>query len=313
MKLKVKNLLKYLRYFIGIFLIILLFKKIDLTEIRFDEHGGLHILFYGVGLIIIACLIVQYSRFYLFVRHPLISLNDSLKLFLIGYFFNNLLPSNIGGDTVRAYYIHRHTDESISLAISKLFLFRLTGMLPLIMFGLIYSLFNFREVSMVFTKVEVPTVFWLFLILLLCSIFLLYVFLKKNKKTIDSLKIFIGGLKECQRKTLIYGFILGLLFHIFRAWGLCLIARFFGVELQLTNCLFALFASAVISLIPISVGGIGVTEGVLTFLFVNFGIPAPIGLSLALIQRTVLLLIGIMGAGVFFFTKGFTLPRHQKT
>lgn len=54
-----------------------------------------------------------------------------VRLYLIGSFFNNFLPTMIGGDAVRAYHLSRRLTNPIT-AISSVFVERLTGFLALV-------------------------------------------------------------------------------------------------------------------------------------------------------------------------------------
>lgn len=53
-----------------------------------------------------------------------------LKTYLIGYYFSNLLPSNVGGDFVRSYYVGKKIESQGRAAVST-FLERFTGLLLL--------------------------------------------------------------------------------------------------------------------------------------------------------------------------------------
>lgn len=55
-----------------------------------------------------------------------ISLLVAIRLHMLGLFYNNLLPSSIGGDLLRAYYVARHTDRPMAAATS-VFVDRLVG------------------------------------------------------------------------------------------------------------------------------------------------------------------------------------------
>lgn len=64
-----------------------------------------------------------------------------VRLYMIGGFFNNFLPTMIGGDAVRAYHLSRRLNNPAT-AISSVFVERLTGFLALVsiawaMFGLL--------------------------------------------------------------------------------------------------------------------------------------------------------------------------------
>jgi glycosyltransferase 2 family protein len=73
-----------------------------------------------------------------------ISFLKLMRIYLIGYFFSNLLPSNVGGDVVRSYYAGRLIDNQAYAAVSILvervsgavFLFVLVAVAPLFSPGL---------------------------------------------------------------------------------------------------------------------------------------------------------------------------------
>jgi len=56
-----------------------------------------------------------------------IGYQTALKLHLIGLFYNNCLPSSMGGDVLRAWYATRHTDRKLEAALS-VFVDRVIGM-----------------------------------------------------------------------------------------------------------------------------------------------------------------------------------------
>lgn len=62
-----------------------------------------------------------------------------LRTYLIGYFFSNLLPSSVGGDLMRSYYVGRLIDNQASAAAS-VFLERFTGLLFLLILVVIAPL-----------------------------------------------------------------------------------------------------------------------------------------------------------------------------
>ena len=58
-----------------------------------------------------------------------------LRVYLIGYFFSNIMPSNVGGDVVRIYYIGRHINSQSQAAVS-VFIERLSGSVFLLLLAI---------------------------------------------------------------------------------------------------------------------------------------------------------------------------------
>jgi len=63
-----------------------------------------------------------------------------MKTYMIGYYFSNLLPSNVGGDVARAYYVGRHL-KSYSTAAISVFIERFSGICFLLLLVIAAPLF----------------------------------------------------------------------------------------------------------------------------------------------------------------------------
>jgi uncharacterized protein (TIRG00374 family) len=66
------------------------------------------------------------------VREPKIPFLTLIRIYLIGYFFSNLLPSNVGGDVVRSFYTGRLINNQAYSAVC-VFVERFTGILFLLL------------------------------------------------------------------------------------------------------------------------------------------------------------------------------------
>lgn len=83
-------------------------------------------------------------RFSYFVE-KVITVKNLFELSMIGGFFNNLLPGNAGGDTVKAYYIYKSTGNAMKTA-SSIFMDRFIGFVSLIFVGNIAILIGYKEI-----------------------------------------------------------------------------------------------------------------------------------------------------------------------
>jgi len=62
-----------------------------------------------------------------------------MRIYMVGYFFTNLLPSTVGGDVVRSYYVGRHVRNHTQAAVS-VFVERFSGVLLLLLLGIVAPL-----------------------------------------------------------------------------------------------------------------------------------------------------------------------------
>jgi len=63
---------------------------------------------------------------------------------MIGYFYNNLLPSNIGGDFYRVYDVSKNKKIPLNISISAVFLERFFGLISIAVYFLITSFSIYR-------------------------------------------------------------------------------------------------------------------------------------------------------------------------
>lgn len=76
---------------------------------------------------------------------PTVPFDRLLRLYFVGQFFSSFLPSQFGGDVVRALELTQDTDSSAS--VGTVLLDRMTGLLVLFVMGLAVLPFNFARIE----------------------------------------------------------------------------------------------------------------------------------------------------------------------
>jgi len=94
---------------------------------------------------------------------------DALNLTFIGYFFNNFLPTSIGGDVVKAMCASRATGEPVK-SLTSVLMDRIFGLFTFIMIPSVSLLFFLKEISNPF----VPILVYSFLAASILFFFLLF-------------------------------------------------------------------------------------------------------------------------------------------
>src|SRR4030043_375462 len=127
-----------LRLTISAVLIWFLFTRIDWRELfatfaDVDVIAIILLLLFSVLLILTSVL-----KWYSLLRSK--GINVSIirlyGLYMVGYFFNNILPSSVGGDVIRMYELARKTKNQ-SESVASVFMERYIGMAALILFAVI--------------------------------------------------------------------------------------------------------------------------------------------------------------------------------
>ncbi len=239
-----------------------------------------------------------------------VSLLRLFWLYVVGYFYNTVLPTNVGGDVVRAYALGKQTGKNAQ-SFSSVFIERFTGLTALLLMALLafaFAIYRLWDVRLT-----------VLLVISVAGYFVLLLFFF-NKKLIDKISMIklpllnkmIRKLNAFQaatmafrskRRTLFFAMANSLLFYILAVLNVFVSSLAFDADITLLEALTITPIVLVITMIPISIGGIGLAEGAYVFTFQRFGMTGAMGLSVALLMRAKALLAGIVG-GIYYASRG---------
>lgn len=308
---QIQNALKVL---VSLALITWLLYDVDYDQfVRIVKQGDPSY-FIVATLVLAAGFFLQAYRLHVLIRSLTFGLGHSLKIFFLGFFFNNLLPSSIGGDAVRMFYLKRSGNSVWETPFSMLIFHRLIGFAVLLTGGVFYSFFRFDKVkSLIADQLNVEfsaSYFKVFIALGIISLVMLvgYFFRRKVKDFIRNCQWAFNNLRAYEYVVVAF---LAAAFHFCRMVAFYLFLIFFDQSIVFADLIFILFATAMVALIPISLGGLGVVEGTIATLLGIYGIIESAAIGIALINRGFLLLISLMG-GIFYMTGVNPKPIPEK-
>ena len=234
--------------------------------------------FGAVILTFISLLVVTFRlRTILVIQHVRLSFWRLYYLWAVSLFFNLFLPSAVGGDIAKAYYIARDSGKKMA-SVTSVLLDRLFGMMATISIGFIAFLLGREEIDD--PKVG-QLLFWVAGLAMLGTLFLvsrhfsrpaqkliLFVipkrFHERVQKFFDALELYRGHWPS---------FFLSLLSSVIAQVLFILTVYFLAVaiHIHLPMTVFFLFMPlvTVASMIP-SIGGLGVREAAMVYLFRGF-------------------------------------------
>lgn len=203
-----------------------------------------------------------------------LSQKSNLKLYLLGMFYNLFLPGGIGGDAYKGYLIKKNFEVETKKVVSVLVLDRLSGLLLLFIYACILGIFLGNEILSGYE-----------FILAIVSITAIVIFWFLNKK-------FFGYALPVFWKSFAYSALvqlaqLGSVFFILKA---------LVIQIQTIAYLFIFLISSIVSVLPLTIGGIGSRE--ITFLygakFLGLNESTSVGISMVFFLITALVsLFGI--------------------
>lgn len=267
-----------------------------------------------------------------------------LRSYLIGYFFTNLMPSNVGGDVVRSYYIGRHIGSQSHAAVS-VFIERFSGILLLLVLAILAPLMKPELYKHLIVFLPACGAFILLLIItwiwkvqeplkvtdkIARAIFSLIrktnytLRLNACNKLVDKMehlygKVFVQAERFHEKlvssvrylssnRISLLNVVLLTIFFYFMTWVNVYVAfRAFGVRIDFIEMSAVIPTSMLMSMIPVTLlGNLGFTESVYIAFFSLIAVSSSATLFMALLLRLKLLVIGIVG---FFF---YLMYRHKK-
>ena len=233
---------------------------------------------------------------------------EATRLNWIGMFFNNFLPSGIGGDAYKFVFLNRRYPNRKAAILSSVFIDRGLGLLAVIAVGLGASLFFLNKFSLSSAQL---LFYYLSAAGVLISSVLAVVFRKRlsiswKPKAMLAMKIVDAFNTLCafpKTGPLIIVFVSSFIFVVITALSYSFFFAAFGISVPFLLLLFLIPLIAIAEMAPFTINSLGIREGVGMFLFSYFGIPAAVSLSVLLASRVIGLLLSVTGGVAYLFSR----------
>jgi glycosyltransferase 2 family protein len=253
---------------------------------------------FGIYLIQVLCATARWC-FVLQSLQQKISFLMALRLTMVGQFFNQCLPSNIGGDAMRMFYLHRAGMEA-GPAINSVLLDRIIGLIVLVLMCTVSLPFLASKIDNRLTLGALASLIGICWIAVLVLIFL------KNPLTLrfQTYKLigFLIGLSQKVRALLfsrtaaigtLSASILIHLCSISIAWS---IDKALGGDASYMVFFVSILPTLLVVSIPISIAGWGVREQTLVIILGGLGIASEHAFGVSILFGTALVIGSIPGA-----------------
>lgn len=230
------------------------------------------------------------------------------KSYLVGTFFNNFLPTRFGGDIVRIWDGSRYS-RSVLKSSAIVLVERFTGIIVLLLFAFVASLSRLEMAK------KIPIIWVSLLVGLLGLLFVLSFFmpfakrilgkipdkgyLKKIKVKVFEFRDVVLVYKEKKReflKALFWAFLLqvNVILHYF------LVGKALHLNISFIDYFIFIPIILIILIIPVTISGLGLREGIYIEIFKFYLIPAALAFSFPLIADVAFgLIIGIIGGIIY--------------
>lgn len=230
------------------------------------------------------------------------------SLLYIGLFFNNLLPSNFGGDVVRAFKLSRIIGDS-AVAAGSVVADRASSTFALLFIAAVPAVVELRLLG---TRLAA-----LILAMFVLSVVAIAVLASeravKRLGTLPLLKLGFFGFREHlvsfyyslygmkSRKGLLTAVLAAsLVYQGLQVLTVYVLALSLGIEVPVVYYFLFIPVVLAVSMVPISLNGLGIREATWVLLFSQVGVPAAEALSMSILSFLVMTVVSLAG-GVFYF------------
>jgi uncharacterized protein (TIRG00374 family) len=316
---KKQHITVILRIVVAVGALFLFLRSIELGELgRILMSLDPLVVIAAIGLYVFAqVFFVLRWRILLRVLSADISMGAGLRLHLLGLFYNNALPSSVGGDFLRAWYITRHVEEGkrIDAALS-VFVDRAIGLTGMIIMALSFYFFVPVEAGLGQANVSgvgdvdaavmngLAEYRWVFLSVIIGVGVLFAGFLatKGGRRATAKISRKLWGLfRRILRKaltaaklyskrplTILCGIGLTFILQSLCIIGFWLLGRNMGMQAHIKYYFVFFPMSWLIGTLPISIGGIGIMEGSLKLMFLSIsGVTDAFASAMPVCQRLI--------------------------
>lgn len=259
----------------------IVFAKIDTQKLTeyITTINPLAIVFTYFLLVLAQLISALRTRFYYSTAGLYLSRPFAAALYFVGIFFNILLPGGIGGDGYKIYIMDKLASFSKLTSLRLLLSDRASGLNALMMLCFIFTFFS--DIPKQFPQIEV-----------LLYMFILITFLTY----LIAVKRILKEKPVTAYKAMWYSFWVqfsSIPITIILLWG-------FGHNVTnptvVSNYIVLFFASSIMAVLPISIGGAGLRE--ITFLYGTeiMGLDMELGIALAMVFFLINVLCAVNGA-----------------
>lgn len=312
---KIKNILSIiLRVCVSVILLVFLFKfnKIDLGVLITDIKGA-DKLFLITGFSVFSLgYIFGFLRWRMLLKAAgiIIPLKKLISTYSGGVFFSIFLPSTIGGDVLRTADLAEHTKKAKDV-FATVFLDRLSGYIGLVIVILFAFLLGTKLVLDRVVLTSVAAIIILLLVVLLV-LFNNYIFSKitrflsapdagKIREAIKDIHQKIHVFRN-HKRIIIYNLILSFIIQLIFPVSTYLIGFSLGIKLNFIYFLIFLPIISAITLLPISIGGLGLREGLFVLYFAKAGVIKQLALAMSLLSFSFVVFYGAIGGLIYVLT-----------
>lgn len=314
-------LLPLIKIVVSVGLLWLLLANVDVARLWQIARTASPVWLVGaLGLYLLMCVLSAWRWQQLLVaQHVRLPLGTLTASFLVATFFNNFLPSNIGGDVVRIGDTARAAGSK-TLAATVVLLDRGIGLLGLIFVAALGASLATSDAAA--SVIGGPGLLWALFVIGLAAaapLVLAPALVGRMLRPLEALHrewvqervlrltTALGRFRD-EPRALVSCFVGGIFVQM------TLVAFYFAVScglripISLPELAILIPLSFIVQMVPLSVNGLGIREATFTLYFARIGLPAESALALSFIGAILIMVFSLSGAATYLIRRRVSPP-----
>lgn len=297
MKLNRKQISTYIRLLFSLIMITAFIYIADLDKIGNYLKSLSPLSIFLIFLSILLSVIISGLKWHALLPADRLSIITATRIFNIGLFFNNFLPSSIGGDGMRIYLLNKEGIRK-SISASSVILDRLLASLSLAGLGFLSSIFAAHFNVIAFSMFAALFVIVAIMIFLILKGWIPGFINKRENIFRNKLLALVDAASNYRnnKSVIIRNLVLGTIFQIFVA--LVIGAIFLGLNFEVPGFIDLIYIStstSVLAMIPLGINGYGLREGAYIYLLQAYGYNISQALSISVTFAVMVTLFSFLG------------------
>lgn len=311
-----------LRVLVSVGFVFLLFylMKDNLPEISAALSGiDRRLLWVSVALFLSTVLILAKRLQLIFAAEDLnLSMREAASLTFVGYFFNNFLPTSVGGDIVKAMCAAKVTGDPVQ-SVTSVLMDRIFGLFTFILIPSVSLLFYLKQID----NPTVPIV--VYSLLALSTLFFVVLFHPASADRLSFVGALVGrfawgakiksvyqGLRAFRhhKSLIVKAMLLSLLGQSVGIFVLYLLAHALDAKAGIIYFFLLVPIVHLVSMLP-SLNGLGIREGAYIY-FLKPYIGAESAAALGILWLALLLLLSLIGGGIYIARPDYHIRLGRK-
>jgi uncharacterized protein (TIRG00374 family) len=250
-----------------------------------------------------------------------VSIWELFSYYMIGMFVNNFMPGSIGGDVVKSYYLYKRT-RKLEITVVSVFLERFTGLLGLCLLALATLAIGYGYLNSPMVVVSVVGSAGILVLIILtlwqlpnivARIPIVTRFIPKGIR--ESAVELYAALASYRHHvpTLLAAIAISTVLQLMFAVYFSMASVAMGIPIDLIYFVLFLPTITLVSLIPLSLGGLGIREASMAVLFGAAGISAASVVALSLTIHFINMMLSLWGGVLLLRNPRVSVPECKAT